>query len=123
MDIAFLSCDAIGSNGVRSMSVFEAELEREMAAHADRTVVVADASKLGASAPNMLLEWSQVDDFVTDSEPEGLGATLAEANVNVYVSDGESDLLGDSRLTYQSPLRTFDRDDTGRTQQPLARLE
>jgi DeoR/GlpR family transcriptional regulator of sugar metabolism len=104
MDIAFLSCDAVDSDGVRSASVFEAELEREMAAHADRTVVVADASKLGASAPNRLLTWSQVNDFVTDSEPEGLGGTLREANVSIVLPDNESDLFDDSGLNYQSRL-------------------
>ena len=47
----------------------DAEVKRSIAAGAERIVLAADASKLGARAVAVGLEWDQIDTLVTDLDP------------------------------------------------------
>lgn len=71
-DIAFLGCDGVHIDaGVRSNSVYDAEIARTMAANADQTILVADSSKLGNKARSLIAPLAEIDHWITDRlDPE-----------------------------------------------------
>jgi DeoR/GlpR family transcriptional regulator of sugar metabolism len=66
-DLAFVGCDGIHlEDGPRSNSIYDAEVARTMTTHADRTVLLADASKLGHPSRCLIAPWDQIDHWITD---------------------------------------------------------
>lgn len=89
LDLAVLGVDGVDARfGVTTADAGEAEVGRAFAAAARQVVVVADASKFGATGPTRLLGLDGVDVLVTDRRPPGpLGAALADAGVRLVVAD------------------------------------
>ena len=56
-------------SGALEPTLDDAEVKRSIAAGAERIVLAADASKLGARAVAVGLEWDQIDTLVTDLDP------------------------------------------------------
>ena len=90
LDVALLGVDGVDARfGVTTADAGEAEVGRAFAAAAKQVVVVADASKFGATGPTRLLGLDGVDVLVTDRPPPGpLAAALAGAGVRLVVADG-----------------------------------
>ncbi|MCV2393247.1 DeoR/GlpR family DNA-binding transcription regulator [Actinotalea sp. M2MS4P-6] len=66
VDLAVLGCNGIDADhGVTNLNLPEAELKRRMIAIADRTVVVADGSKLGQAHLGRVAALDEVDQLVT----------------------------------------------------------
>lgn len=89
VDIAFLGVDAVdGERGAMATNEGEAAVNRELAARAGRVVVVADSSKIGASAFALICPPSKIDVLLTDAEPEAkVRDTFAEHGVEIVVAD------------------------------------
>lgn len=84
---AFLGVDGISATtGATTHDETEARTNRAMAARAQRTVVVADGSKIGAVTVASIMPATEIDDLVTDSsaDPDHL-ATLRELGIRVHV--------------------------------------
>jgi DeoR family glycerol-3-phosphate regulon repressor len=65
----------------------EAEFSREIIQHADRTIMVADATKFGRHAPVRVENPGVVDALVTDAAPpQDIATFLGEAGVRVVVA-------------------------------------
>jgi DeoR family fructose operon transcriptional repressor len=65
----FTSASAVSSSGTSEVSLDEAQLKGVFAEHADQTVLLLDASKLGHGAIAHGLDWTQIDILVTDLDP------------------------------------------------------
>ena len=82
-DAAFLGADAVDpARGVGEPTVEETMLKEQVASVAERTVVLADASKVGAAAPawtRMPSAWT----LVSDTVEENMAARCAAAGVEV----------------------------------------
>ena len=74
---AFLSVGGIGPDGVFNTDELIQDIEREMIAHADRVVVLADHTKIGARSLCRVCDLDQVDMLITD------GAASADALVPI----------------------------------------
>jgi DeoR/GlpR family transcriptional regulator of sugar metabolism len=86
-DLAFLGCDGLDpAAGVRSNSLYDAEVGRAMATHADRVVVIADASKWGRPARARVTGWDAVSDLVIDTLPERHVTALERQGVRVHLA-------------------------------------
>jgi DeoR/GlpR family transcriptional regulator of sugar metabolism len=82
---AFLSAGGIGPDGVYNTDELVQDIERAMIACADRVVVLADHSKLGARALCRVCGIERVHMVVTDRHPEGAAVVerLRESGVQV----------------------------------------
>ncbi len=82
-DLAFLGADAVDpARGVGEPTLEETLLKEQVASLARRTVVLADASKLGASAPS----WTRMPGpwtLVADTADDGVRASCREASVEL----------------------------------------
>jgi len=82
-DVAFLGADAVEPHrGVGEPTVEETLLKEQVASLAARTVVLADASKLGTAAPS----WTRMPGpwtLVTDTADEATRAACADATVEL----------------------------------------
>jgi DeoR family transcriptional regulator, fructose operon transcriptional repressor len=67
--VLFASATALGPLGTLEVTLEEAEVKRCMAAGAERVVVAADSSKLGAQSVALGLEWERIDTLVTELAP------------------------------------------------------
>lgn len=86
-DLAFIGCDGIHiREGIRSNSLYDAEVARAMANHADRVIAVADSSKYGGLARVRVVGWEGIDDLITDSLPADARKAIQERNVRVRLS-------------------------------------
>lgn len=66
----FASAAAVGPQlGALEATLDEAEVKRTIAAGADRVVLAADATKLGAAGVAVGLEWDRIDLLVTELDP------------------------------------------------------
>lgn len=84
---AFLGVDGITAiSGATTYDETEARTNRAMAARAQRTVVVADGSKIGALTVASIVPAAEIDDLVTDSsaDPAEL-QRLSDLGVRVHV--------------------------------------
>lgn len=82
-DLAFLACDGLTPEGVRSNSLSDAEVGRQMARHADRVIVVADSSKFATAARAQMVGWEVVDELVTDTVPPDFPESVANQGVQL----------------------------------------
>jgi DeoR/GlpR family transcriptional regulator of sugar metabolism len=90
-DVAFLGADAVDpARGVGEPTVEETLLKEQVAARADRTAVLADATKLGATAPAWTLlpgPWTLVTDATDPADPSShaLSDACSAAGVDLLV--------------------------------------
>ncbi|GAA1729283.1 DeoR/GlpR family DNA-binding transcription regulator [Isoptericola hypogeus] len=89
VDIAFLGVDAVDPRrGAMAHHEGEAAVNSELAARAERVVVVADSSKLGASAFAMICDPSRFDVLLTDVDPgTDVREAFGEHGVEVVVAE------------------------------------
>jgi DeoR family transcriptional regulator, aga operon transcriptional repressor len=85
----FLGCNGIDPNhGVTNINLPEAEMKRAMVAASQRIIVLADSSKLGATALANVCPIDLVDVLVTDrSAPVDLCAELRARGVQVVIAE------------------------------------
>lgn len=87
VDTLFLGVNALGPQGVFTHHDGEAAINAALVAHAKRTVVVADHTKIGASAFARICDLDAVDHLITDSgADEAALAALREAGLKVTVA-------------------------------------
>jgi DeoR family glycerol-3-phosphate regulon repressor len=88
VDHAVLSVAAINAQrGFMLFDMQEAEFSRAVMARATRTIVAADATKFGRSAPIQIAAPQAVDVLVTDEAPPGdVAAMLSEAGIETVVA-------------------------------------
>jgi DeoR/GlpR family transcriptional regulator of sugar metabolism len=65
-DIFFMAADAIDETGVTNSTLDEADVKRAAIAHAKRTILIADHSKIGARSFVHVCPLDQIDMLVTD---------------------------------------------------------
>jgi DeoR family transcriptional regulator, aga operon transcriptional repressor len=85
LDIAFLSVDGVSPKaGLTTHHESEAGSDRALMARAERVIVVADSSKLGATAFARICDPADVDELITDdgADPSEVAA-LRESGVTV----------------------------------------
>lgn len=78
---AFLTVAAVDARGCSDHDLAEAQIARAMAAQADAVTVLADASKLGRSAPFSVAPLAAVHRLVSEHVPEPLLHALGRAGV------------------------------------------
>ncbi|NBE50406.1 DeoR/GlpR family DNA-binding transcription regulator [Streptomyces boluensis] len=84
LDIAFLGVDAIDpERGASARNEHEADINALLAGQADRLVVVADSSKLGAKAFARICGASAVDTLVTDDRDPKKAKEFEERGITV----------------------------------------
>lgn len=88
-----LGACAITSDGLSSPLVEEAYVKREMAARADRVVVLADRSKFQQSFLHHVCSLESIDVLVTDAEPPAMvQELLMKHGIEIVIADeGEHD--------------------------------
>jgi DeoR family fructose operon transcriptional repressor len=86
-DIAFLSAPALGERGVMDTNPFEVAVKQALLSGAERVCVLADHTKFGRTAFEVVTDWSHVDTLITDRPLEGpLASQLAESEVELLVA-------------------------------------
>lgn len=84
---AFLSVGGVGPDGVFNTDELVQDVEREMIAHADRVVVLADHSKIGARSLCRVCDLARVHELITDAAaPEAALREIRSAGVTVHVA-------------------------------------
>lgn len=84
IDTLFLGTNAIGPQGAYTHHDGEAEINAALVAHAHRVVVVADRTKIGATAFARICDLSAIDEIITDSDAdEAAVARLRAAGATV----------------------------------------
>jgi DeoR family transcriptional regulator of aga operon len=94
---AFIGCNGVHPDaGITNVNLPEAEMKRKMVAAAQRTVVVADGSKLGNISVAKVADLSDIDQLITGpSAPPEVVAKLAGRGVAVEIA--ESRISGTTR--------------------------
>ena len=89
---AFIGCNGVHpESGVTNVNLPEAEMKRKMVAAAQRTVVVADGSKLGNISVAKVVDLSDIDQLITGpSAPPEVVAELESRGVSVEVAEPDS---------------------------------
>ena len=87
VSVAFIGCNGVHRDaGVTNVNLPEAETKRKMVAAAQRTVVVADGSKLGNTSVTKIADLSDIDQLVTGpSAPPEVVDDLASMGVSVEI--------------------------------------
>ncbi len=88
---AFIGCNGVHPDaGITNVNLPEAEMKRRMVAAAQRTVVVADGSKLGNISVARIADLSEIDQLITGpSAPAEVVAELESRGVEVEIVDPE----------------------------------
>ncbi|UQN29326.1 DeoR/GlpR family DNA-binding transcription regulator [Brachybacterium kimchii] len=92
IDLLFLGVDGISArDGARTHDEAEALISARLAERAEKVVVLADSSKIGAGAFARIRSTTDLDAVVTDpdADPDALAA-LREAGVEIVIADGGS---------------------------------
>lgn len=97
LDMAILGVDGLSAEfGATTIHPGEAEVSSRLAAVAERVVVVADASKIGASTFARICPLDQIDVLVTSAPvDEGFADALAQASVELVVAQPEPERRSD----------------------------
>lgn len=69
-DVAFLSIGGIGASGIFNTNELVTEIEKMMIKNSDKTVVLADHSKIGKQSMCHVCDLEQIDLLITDHWPE-----------------------------------------------------
>ncbi len=88
---AFIGCNGVHPEyGITNVNLPEAEMKRKMVTAAQRTVVVADGSKLGNISVAKIADLTDVDQLITGpSAPHGVLTQLTELGVQVEIAQPE----------------------------------
>ncbi|WP_298861326.1 DeoR/GlpR family DNA-binding transcription regulator [uncultured Microbacterium sp.] len=87
-ETAFIGIAGVDQNGLYIERNLELSTKRAIMAASDRVVLVAASSKMGRSDLVRLGDFGDIDVLVTDRlPPDSIAAALAEANVQVIVTD------------------------------------
>jgi DeoR family fructose operon transcriptional repressor len=65
----FTSASAVSQTGTSEVSLEEAQLKGVFSDHAEETILLLDASKLGHTAVAQSLDWGRIDLLITDLDP------------------------------------------------------
>ncbi len=89
VSVAFLGCNGVHQNyGITNVNLPEAEIKRKMVAAAQRTVVVADGSKLGNISVAKIADLSDIDQLITGpSAPPGVVEELVSKGLAVEIAE------------------------------------
>ena len=87
-DFALISAAAVNPQGTWSINVLEANIKRALIEHSRTVVLMADASKVGRTAPLKVADWGEIDIMVT-----GRGAD-SEVLDSIRAHDVEVRLVG-----------------------------
>jgi DeoR/GlpR family transcriptional regulator of sugar metabolism len=69
--VAFIGADGLSMDfGPSAIDAASAHLHRQVIQNASRTVLLVDHSKFGSAALFQIVDWSQINTVVTDSEPD-----------------------------------------------------
>lgn len=86
-DLAFVSAPAVSPRGVMDANPFEVAVKQALVHGAREVIVLADHTKFGRRAFEVVVEWGEVDALITDEPPEpALTALLAAEGVEVVVA-------------------------------------
>ncbi|MEN0102223.1 MAG: DeoR/GlpR family DNA-binding transcription regulator [Curtobacterium sp.] len=98
-DVVFLGGTGVDvEHGLTNVNLPETEAKRMLAAHAGRTVVVADGSKFGRAHVGVVSGLGDIDVVVTAEAPPELVEQVRAAGVEVVVADGgQSDTTASGR--------------------------
>jgi DeoR family transcriptional regulator of aga operon len=90
--VAFLGCNGVHpESGITNVNLPEASMKRKMIAAAQRTVVVADGSKLGNISVAKVADLADIDQLITGpSAPPEVVEELASRGVAVEVAEPET---------------------------------
>jgi DeoR family fructose operon transcriptional repressor len=69
-DVFFMSAAGVGTDGTTEPTLREAQAKRAFADCAEKTVLIADSSKLGQTSIATAFEWTEIDHLVTELDPE-----------------------------------------------------
>ena len=85
---AFIGCNGVHpEHGITNVNLPEAEMKRKMVAAAQRTVVIADGSKVGNISVAKIADLSGIDQLITGpTAPSGVVAQLEELGVQVEIA-------------------------------------
>ncbi|WP_345761824.1 DeoR/GlpR family DNA-binding transcription regulator [Diaminobutyricibacter sp. McL0608] len=88
-DLAFIGCNGVHpANGITNINLPEADLKRVMVEAAERSIVVADGSKVGRTHLGRVASIAEVDELITgESADAGTVAELRGAGLDVKVVD------------------------------------
>lgn len=88
---AFIGCNGVHPDaGITNVNLPEAEMKRRMVAAAQRTVVVADGSKLGNISVAKIADLSDIDQLITGpSAPPEVVGELESRGVAVEIAESE----------------------------------
>ncbi len=87
-DVALLSATAVDERGLWSANALDASIKRVLIQQAARTILLADAGKLSASATARIAGLDAIDMLITDSRAdEALLAPLGAAGITVRVAE------------------------------------
>lgn len=91
VSVAFIGCNGVHPEyGITNVNLPEAEIKRKMVAAAQRTVIVADGSKLGNISVAKVADLSDIDQLITGlSAPPEVLDELARRGVAVEISEPE----------------------------------
>lgn len=80
IDLAFIGCNGVdAAAGATNVNLPEAEVKRDVLAHAARSILVADASKLGRIEVGVIAPLAAFDRLITDGPADGLGINVTTA--------------------------------------------
>ncbi|WP_426516146.1 DeoR/GlpR family DNA-binding transcription regulator [Diaminobutyricibacter sp. McL0618] len=87
-DLAFIGCNGVHPvNGITNINLPEADLKRVMVEAAERSIVVADGSKIGRTHLGRVAAIDEVDDLITGGSADvGVLAALRESGLAVTVA-------------------------------------
>ena len=92
VSVAFLGCNGVHQNyGITNVNLPEAEIKRKMVAAAQRTVVVADGSKLGNISVAKIADLSDIDQLITGpSAPPEVVDELVSRGLAVEIAEPDA---------------------------------
>jgi len=86
-DVAVIAADGVTlAGGVRDFSVDDAAVARAMSQSSSQTIVLSSPVKVGVEARVRVVDWPQVDHFVTTPLPTELADGLRQLGVQVVVA-------------------------------------
>ncbi|WP_246512061.1 DeoR/GlpR family DNA-binding transcription regulator [Polycladomyces abyssicola] len=89
VDWVFLGACGLTEEGLTSSNPEEAFVKREMIRRADRTVVLADATKFGKTLFHSVCSWEDIDIIVTEQQPDDAFRNILEQHdVQILIATG-----------------------------------
>lgn len=86
-DIFFMGAAAYSEEKITSSNLVEADLKRVMRRNAEKTVFLADSSKEGKKSFASILNWNDIDVFVTDKISPSLKQRVERKGVELIIAE------------------------------------